>query len=54
MGEEMEKQYLSDAFGRLVNPDLWGPSIQAEIGKLKEGAGPEIQMRLEDLNCTLP
>lgn len=51
MGEEMENQYLSDATGRLVNPDLWGPSIQAEIRKLAEGAGPEIQMRLEDLNC---
>ena len=54
MGEEMEKQYLSDATGRLVNPDLWGPRIQAEIGKLAEGAGPEIQMRLADLNCTVP
>eukprot|EP00438_Fugacium_kawagutii_P029438 Skav210020 [mRNA] locus=scaffold1212:209322:211825:- [translate_table: standard] len=51
LGEEMEEQYLSDASVRLQNPGLWAPSLQVEIRKLAAGASPEVQARLEELDC---
>ena len=49
----MENQYLSDAKGRLTDPDLWGPSVQTEIRELALGTSPDIETKLEDLNCNL-
>ena len=50
----MEKQYLSDALGRLTNPDVWGASAEMEIQELATGANQEIQIKLGELTSSLP
>ena len=54
LGDDAERQYLSDAYERLANPDLWGPSLEMEIQKLAQGKNQEIQMKLSNLTSTLP
>ena len=50
----MEHQYLSDATGRLTNPDLWGATAELEIQELARGTNQEIQMKLGELTSSLP